>query len=88
MLLGLLILRIEQCGLKRPLRFSSSFILILHVNIENDDYYFDNDRVEEIDGDSLIKVNVTNALGADNSIHHQQRLARLSGGGKSRIQSS
>ena len=48
--------------------FLSSFILdFKHVNIENDDYYFDNDRVEAIDEDSLfIKVNVTNALGADN----------------------
>ena len=48
--------------------FLSSFTLdFKHVNIENDDYYFDNDRVEAIDEDSLfIKVNVTNALGADN----------------------
>jgi len=48
--------------------FLSSFILdFKHVNIENDDYYFVNDRVEAVDEDSLfIKVNVTNALGADN----------------------
>ena len=39
-----------------------------HVNIA-DEYlgYFDNNRVDEMNGDSLlIKVNVTNALGADN----------------------
>ena len=48
--------------------FLSSFIFdVKHVNIESDDYYFVNDRVEEINEDSLlIKVNVTNALGADN----------------------
>ena len=66
--------------------FLSSFIIdFKHVNIENDDYYFDNDRVEEIDGDSLfIKVNVTNALGADNFDISSAEISieGLSGGGK------
>jgi len=49
--------------------FDSSFIInFRHVNIDNDyTGYFSNDRVDETGGDSLfIKVNVTNALGADN----------------------
>ena len=48
--------------------FLSSFVLdFKYVNIESDDYYFVNDRIEAINEDSLfIKVNVTNALGADN----------------------
>ena len=66
--------------------FLSSFILdFKHVNIENDDYYFDNDRVEAIDEDSLfIKVNVTNALGADNfDISSAEIMVDgISGGGK------
>ena len=66
--------------------FLSSFIIdFKHVNIENDEYYFDNDRVEEIDGDSLfIKVNVTNALGADNfDISSAEIMIEgISGGGK------
>ena len=66
--------------------FLSSFILdFKHVNIENDDYYFDNDRVEAIDGDSLfIKVNVTNALGADNfdASSAEITIEGISGGGK------
>ena len=66
--------------------FLSSFIIdFKYVNIEDDDYYFDNDRVEEIDGDSLfIKVNVTNALGADNfdSSSAEISIEGLSGGGK------
>ena len=49
--------------------FDSSFVInFRHVDI-TDDYtgYFSNDRVDEATGDSLfIKVNVTNALGADN----------------------
>ena len=49
--------------------FDSSLIInFRHVDIA-DDYtgYFSNDRVDEAGGDSLfIKVNVTNALGADN----------------------
>ncbi len=49
--------------------FDSSFVInFRHVDIA-DDYtgYFSNDRVDEATGDSLfIKVNVTNALGADN----------------------
>ena len=49
--------------------FDSSFVInFRHVDIA-DDYtgYFSNDRVDEAAGDSLfIKVNVTNALGADN----------------------
>ena len=47
---------------------SSLTINFRHVDIA-DDYtgYFSNDRVDEVGGDSLfIKVNVTNALGADN----------------------
>ena len=47
---------------------SSLTINFRHVDIA-DDYtgYFNNDRVDEVGGDSLfIKVNVTNALGADN----------------------
>ena len=66
--------------------FLSSFILdFKHVNIENDDYYFDNDRVEAIDQDSLfIKVNVTNALGADNFDVSSAEIMvdGISGGGK------
>ena len=66
--------------------FLSSFILdFKHVNIENDDYYFDNDRVEAIDQDSLfIKVNVTNALGADNFDVSSAEIVvdGISGGGK------
>ena len=66
--------------------FLSSFTLdFKHVNIENDDYYFDNDRVEAIDEDSLfIKVNVTNALGADNfDISSAEIMIEgISGGGK------
>ncbi len=66
--------------------FLSSFIIdFKHVNIENDEYYFDNDRVEAIDGDSLfIKVNVTNALGADNfDISSAEIMIEgISGGGK------
>ena len=66
--------------------FLSSFILdFKHVNIENDDYYFDNDRVEAIDQDSLfIKVNVTNALGADNFAASSAEIMidGISGGGK------
>ena len=49
--------------------FDSSFTInFRHVNIDNDyTGYFSNDRVDEVGGDSLfIKVNVTNALGADN----------------------
>ena len=49
--------------------FESSFIMnFRHVNIVNDyTGYFSNDRVDESGEDSLfIKVNVTNALGADN----------------------
>ena len=49
--------------------FESSFVInFRHVNIE-DDYtgYFINNRVDEVGEDSLfIKVNVTNALGAEN----------------------
>ena len=47
---------------------SSFMINVRHVEIA-DDYlgYFSNDRVEEMNADSLfIKVNVSNALGADN----------------------
>ena len=66
--------------------FLSSFTLdFKHVNIENDDYYFDNDRVEAIDEDSLfIKVNVTNALGADNfdTSSAEIIIEGISGGGK------
>ena len=66
--------------------FLSSFVLdFKHVNIENDDYYFDNDRVEAIDQDSLfIKVNVTNALGADNFDVSSAEIMvdGISGGGK------
>ena len=66
--------------------FLSSLILdFKHVNIENDDYYFDNDRVEAIDEDSLfIKVNVTNALGADNfdASSAEITIEGISGGGK------
>ena len=56
-----------------------------HVNIA-DDYlgYFDNNRVDEMNGDSLlIKVNVTNALGADNldSNTASIEVAGISGGG-------
>ena len=66
--------------------FLSSFLLdFKHVNIENDDYYFDNDRVEAVDEDSLfIKVNVTNALGADNfdASSAEITIEGISGGGK------
>ena len=66
--------------------FLSSFTLdIKHVNIEDDDYYFENDRVEAIDEDSLfIKVNVTNALGAENFDTSSAEIAidGISGGGK------
>ena len=66
--------------------FLSSFVLdFKFVNIENDDYYFVNDRVEEIDEDSLfIKVNVTNALGADNLdvSSAEIMIEGVSGGGK------
>lgn len=66
--------------------FLSSFVLdFKHINIENDDYYFDNERVEAIDEDSLfIKVNVTNALGADNfdSSSAEIKIEGVSGGGK------
>ena len=66
--------------------FLSSFILdFKHVNIEDDDYYFVNDRVEAIDGDSLfIKVNVTNALGADNfdTSSVEIEIQGVNGGGK------
>ena len=49
--------------------FESSFVInFRHVNIANDyTGYFSNDRIDEVGGDSLfIKVNVTNALGAEN----------------------
>ena len=49
--------------------FESSFLInFRHVNIANDyTGYFSNDRIDEVGGDSLfIKVNVTNALGAEN----------------------
>ena len=66
--------------------FLSSFILdFKYVNIESDDYYFVNDRVEAIDEDSLfIKVNVTNALGADNLdvSSAEIMIEGVSGGGK------
>ncbi|MDG1544739.1 MAG: CARDB domain-containing protein [Candidatus Poseidoniia archaeon] len=66
--------------------FLSSFVLdFKHINIENDNYYFDNERVEAIDEDSLfIKVNVTNALGADNfdSSSAEIKIEGVSGGGK------
>ena len=66
--------------------FLSSFTLdIKHVNIEDDDYYFENDRVEAIDEDSLfIKVNVTNALGAENfdTSSAEITIDGISGGGK------
>ncbi len=66
--------------------FLSSFILdFKYVNIESDDNYFVNDRVEAIDEDSLfIKVNVTNALGADNldASSAEIRIEGVSGGGK------
>ena len=66
--------------------FLSSFILdFKYVNIENDDYYFVNDRVEAINEDSLfIKVNVTNALGADNLdvSSAEIMIEGVSGGGK------
>ena len=66
--------------------FLSSFLLdFKHVNIEDDDYYFDNDRVEAVDEDSLfIKVNVTNALGADNfdASSAEITIEGISGGGK------
>ena len=56
-----------------------------HVNIA-DEYlgYFDNNRVDEMNGDSLlIKVNVTNALGADNLDPNSAtiEIAGISGGG-------
>ena len=56
-----------------------------HVNIA-DEYlgYFDNNRVDEMNGDSLlIKVNVTNALGADNLDPNSAAIevAGVSGGG-------
>jgi len=66
--------------------FLSSFIFdFKHVNIENDDNYFSNDRVDAIDEDSLfIKVNVTSALGADilDSSSAEIEIEGISGGGQ------
>ena len=46
---------------------SSLTINFRHVDIADDTGYFSNDRVDEVGGDSLfVKINVTNALGADN----------------------
>ena len=58
---------------------------IKHVDIEEDIGYFVNDRVDEIGGDSLfIKVNVSNALGAENFDMNSAELSiqGVSGGGK------
>ena len=73
---------------------SSITINFRHVDIA-DDYlgYFDNKRVEDMNGDSLlIKVNVTNALGADNldSNSASIEIEGVSGGGtfKSSIKST
>ena len=66
--------------------FDSSLIInFRHVDIE-DDYvgYFDNNRVDEMNEDSLfIKVNVTNALGADNldTTSASIEITGVSGGG-------
>ena len=64
---------------------SSLTIDFRHVDIA-DDYlgYFDNNRVEEMNEDSLlIKVNVTNAIGADNLDTNSAsiEIAGVSGGG-------
>ena len=64
---------------------SSLTINFRHVDIV-DDYlgYFDNNRVEEMNEDSLlIKVNVTNAIGADNLDTNSAsiEIAGVSGGG-------
>jgi len=64
---------------------SSLTINFRHVDI-TDDYlgYFDNNRVDEMNEDSLlIKVNVTNALGADNldTTSASIEIAGVSGGG-------
>ena len=64
---------------------SSLTINFRHVDI-TDDYlgYFDNNRVDEMNEDSLlIKVNVTNALGADNLDTNSAsiEIAGVSGGG-------
>ena len=57
---------------------------IRHVDIEEDTGYFVNDRVDEINGDSLfIKVNVSNALSAENFDMNSAELSiqGVSGGG-------
>ena len=57
---------------------------IRHVDIEEDIGYFVNDRVDEINGDSLfIKVNVSNALSAENFDMNSAELSiqGVSGGG-------